>query len=538
MHKKGIVFVSDFFADQVLGGAEIYDAVLIRELEKKALKVVKFNSKDFTRAYYNFYLKHDFYFLFSNFTALDKNLIKHIQAHKNTYSIVEHDHKYDANRNPGIYNNDFKVPAHLIINKLFYQNAKNLFCQSKFHEDIINKNLSLQNTINLSCSLWDEEQLKIIRKNLTNQKNTNLVLKDPNPIKGYKQAELYCKEKSIEFTSLKKTDYSDYIANLSRAERFIFFPQTPESFCRVVLEARMLNCSVITNKLNGCTHESWFADLKGEDLIDFVSSSRDEIVQTIVDSISSEKKNKEADLTVILNCYRRPANLALQVKAIREQSCPPNQVWLWVNDHEDNHGFDFDSLDVDKVFLNNHNWKFYGRFAAALLADTEFIAVYDDDTIPGGNWHKNCFETMEREEGILGSAGIILKSAEYANHDRCGWPTRNSEPTEVDLVGHAWFFKREWLSFLWKEKPFTWENGEDIQFSSMAKIHGGIKTFCPAHPPTDQSLHGSILGNELGIDSKATSNNNEVTHQQFFHERDLCVQNALKNGWATVNEVV
>ena len=144
---------------------------------------------------------------------------------------------------------------------------------------------------------------------------------------------------------------------------------------------------------------------------------------------------------------------------------------------------------------------------------------------------------MEKGEGILGSAGVILKSDKYTNHDRCGWPTKNAKLTEVDLVGHAWFFKREWLSLLWKEKPFTWENGEDIQFSSMAKIHGGIKTFCPPHPPSDQSMHGSILGNELGIDSKATSNNNEVTHQQFFSERDLCVQSALKNGWVTVNEI-
>jgi len=51
-------------------------------------------------------------------------------------------------------------------------------------------------------------------------------------------------------------------------------------------------------------------------------------------------------------------------------------------------------------------------------------------------------------------------------------------------------------------------------------------------------LHGSILGNELGIDSKATSNNNEhKTHQEFFPERDFCVQEAIRKGWQTVNNV-
>ena len=71
----------------------------------------------------------------------------------------------------------------------------------------------------------------------------------------------------------------------------------------------------------------------------------------------------------------------------------------------------------------------------------------------------------------------------------------------------------------------------------MAKIHGGIQTYCPPHPANDKAMHGSILGNELGIDEKATSNNRAVSHQQFFSERDECVQEGLKKGWQTVRGV-
>ena len=71
----------------------------------------------------------------------------------------------------------------------------------------------------------------------------------------------------------------------------------------------------------------------------------------------------------------------------------------------------------------------------------------------------------------------------------------------------------------------------------MAKIHGGIQTYCPPHPADDHELHGSILGNELGIDVKATSNNQQVSHQQFFIERDVRVQTGLRNGWRTIREV-
>jgi hypothetical protein len=144
---------------------------------------------------------------------------------------------------------------------------------------------------------------------------------------------------------------------------------------------------------------------------------------------------------------------------------------------------------------------------------------------------------MQTHEGILGSAGVILNDIYYVKHDRCGWPTHNPEVTEVDLVGHAWFFKREWLRYLWQEKPTTWDNGEDIQFAFMAKIHGGIPTYCPPHPPDDKEMHGSILGNELGIDNKATSTNSNVSHQQFFSERDMCVQAGLRKGWQTVRSI-
>jgi len=227
----------------------------------------------------------------------------------------------------------------------------------------------------------------------------------------------------------------------------------------------------------------------------------------------------------------------MQIDALRSQSVKPKQIWLWINYHEDNKGFDPATLDVDRVISNDFNWKFYGRFAAALLADTEYVAIYDDDTIPGSNWHKNCLETMQTHEGILGSAGVTLNSQRYVDHVRCGWPTNNENIERVDLVGHAWFFKRDWLRYLWTEKPPTWDNGEDIQFAYSAQKYGNIQTYCPPHPANDKTLHGSILGNELGIDDKATSTNSAVSHRQFFSERDMCVQNAVENGWKTVRSI-
>jgi len=533
---KKVVFISDFFAEEIAGGAEICDDVLIKELRSKGIKVSKFKSAEFTEKHFHLYQRCGFNFLISNFIGLAESVKKLLTLYGSRYCIIEHDHKYLKTRNPSLFT-DYLAPQEYIINKEFYKSAKQVFCQSVKHADILSSNLQIDNVTNLGCSLWSRDQLDEIKNSIAPKNNKAYIINDNNQIKGTPKAVKYCQDKGLEFSLEDKRPYVEFIKKLGEYSSFVFFPQTLETFSRIILEARMLNCKLITNNLNGCTYEPWFKNLKGEDLIEFVDKKRDEVINLIEQKLFEQQEQKEADITVILNCYRRPYNLKMQIESLRNQSIKPKQIWLWINDHEDNRDFDPYTLDVDRVFKNDYNWKFYGRFAAALLADTEFIAIYDDDTVPGSRWHENCIETMKTHEGILGSAGIILKSQHYINHDRCGWPTQNLQVTEVDLVGHAWFFKREWLRYLWQEKPVTWDNGEDIQFGFMAKIHGGIPTYCPPHPPDDRSLHGSVLGNELGIDNKATSTNSAVSHQQFFSERDRCVQEGLKRGWKTVRSI-
>ena len=289
----------------------------------------------------------------------------------------------------------------------------------------------------------------------------------------------------------------------------------------------------------GAASEDWFKKERLEIISEMKKAPKktyDEIQKVF--KIRKTRK-KKSDITVILNAYRRPYNLEGQIAAIRQQSINPASIWLWVNDHEDNKGFDFSTLDVDRIFKNDYNWKFYGRFAGALLADTEYVAIFDDDTIPGKKWFQNCLDSMDIKEGIMGSAGYIQTGPRASQYepDRCGWPARNEKLKRVDYVGHAWFFKRDWLSYLWSEKPCTWDNGEDIHFSYTAQKYGNIQTYCPPHPANDLELHGSLYGYQLGVDEKATSNNIAVSHEQFFSERDFCIKNAIKGGWQTVRNL-
>jgi len=533
-----ILFVSDFFVNEVAGGAEIYDNILIKELESRGLKVATFKSKEFSEKHLNTYGNMGFVFLISNFVSLSPRVKKLLQYGSFEYSIIEHDHKYIKSRNPAVYH-EFTAPDDHIINHDFYKNAKCVFCQSVKHAEVLKQNLNVDNVINLGCSLWSTDQIDIIKKSITSKNDKALIIGDPNPIKGLNESISYCKKKSIDFDIVKKCQYIDFIKILASYDKFVFFPKTLESFCRVIVEARMVGCKLITNNLNGCTYEPWFKEKKGEDLINFIDEQRDIVVSKIIDSISAKKttSQKSGDLTVILNCYRRPYNLKMQVDAIRAQTVKPTQIWLWINYHDDNKDFDPTTLGVDRIFNNDYNWKFYGRFAAALLADTEYIAIYDDDTIPGPLWHANCFETMKTHEGMLGTHGLTHKSHRSFDLERVGWPSFNEEVKRVDYVGHCWFFKRDWLQYLWKEKPPTWDNGEDIQFSYCLQKYAGLQTYVPPHPKSNTELHGSLIGAELGIDDKATSNNIAKSHVEFFTERDGCVKHAFDNGWDTVNKI-
>jgi hypothetical protein len=236
------------------------------------------------------------------------------------------------------------------------------------------------------------------------------------------------------------------------------------------------------------------------------------------------------EITVILNGYKRPEYLKEQVSAIRSQSIPAKEIWLWRNDCAwpvEEH--------VDVVVDSSRNFKYHGRFALGLLAQTKYLAFFDDDTIPGKDWFKNCLNVLkEKGECILGGAGCILRSPRYVDHIRAGWPSPTQQSIEVDLVGHAWFLERKTLNNVWLNVPPTFENGEDMQLAFQANISNGIKSYCPPHDPSDQDSWSSLKAWEYGNDTKASSNGSLMGIPEFYKERDDIIDHYLRNGYTPV----
>jgi hypothetical protein len=246
-------------------------------------------------------------------------------------------------------------------------------------------------------------------------------------------------------------------------------------------------------------------------------------------------------------------------------------VW----DNYGGEGYEMPNLPGVKTAICNTNFNCHARFAYALLAQTEFVCIMDDDLLPGKRWLENCLETFKQKPGVIGFYGVILDPEEIhamevdeitaANVTTQGWIERgqdgvtinhekifedkkqetlnlenrtegllskNETIVEVDFVGGCWFLKRDWLKYFWQEEPFARDNAEEIHFGYMLKKYSNISSYVAPHPPDEPELWGTLDWN-LQFDEHAYHMQNRGT---FLKTRVLCIKNAFENGWKLLSQ--
>ena len=212
-----------------------------------------------------------------------------------------------------------------------------------------------------------------------------------------------------------------------------------------------------------------------------------------------------ANIGVILTVYKRPQNLAAQLDAVMTQTIKPSEILIWNNSGQPL------PLPVNiPTVTAQPNMGVWPRFMIGLEMSSDYLCIFDDDTIPGLRWFENCINTMKTHRGVLGTVGVTFKNETRQGHykgdswTRVGWPNSNNTPVEVDIVGHSWFIERDWLrSFAAEPRCGGTTCGEDYHLSVSAQKQLGLKTYVPPHPETDKSLWGSLKGMDLGTDNAA-----------------------------------
>ena len=176
------------------------------------------------------------------------------------YIIYEHDHKYLKSRNPSIFPM-FDVPQSELINVQFYKKAHKVVVLSEICKTILEKSLKTKNVINIGCSLWSNEKLDFIESIVNTRKTKeNMIIDSPNPVKGTRSAISYCTNAKLDYDLIGQSPEKELLRQMSKYKTFIFVPQVLETLSRIVVEAKMLGCNIMTvNKLIGASYEPWFS---------------------------------------------------------------------------------------------------------------------------------------------------------------------------------------------------------------------------------------------------------------------------------------
>lgn len=315
------IFIADFFADEIVGGGEINNEGLANSLRHRGHSVIEQRCAHVTVEYIT--ENWDCCFVISNFIHLLEEAKEALMGVR--YIIYEHDHKYLRQRNPALFAK-YLAPVSEIINREFYRTALGVFCQSSFHCGILEKNLHLDNIKNLGGNIWSDSALDLIEELSSKKKEDRFSVMDSDI--GHKNtlgAVKYCESLGASYELVSSNSYYDFLTQLSKNDKFVFLPQTPETLSRVVVEARMLGVEVHTNNRVGAASEEWFP-LRGKELIDKMRHRREEITDAVEAAFTSGRctrftpKRATPKVSLLTSLYKGDEHIEGFLKNITSQS--------------------------------------------------------------------------------------------------------------------------------------------------------------------------------------------------------------------------
>jgi len=261
-----VVFVSDMFAEDYTGGAELTTQALIDSCD---MPYYKLHSKDVdTRLLEQ---GHGAHWIFGNFAGMNPNLIPTIVANMK-YSVLEYDYKYCRFRSPEKHQNIQGTPCdcHNQLNgkliSAFFQGAQRLWWMSEAQKERYHTFfpfLAEKDNIVVS-SVFSRETLgkiRLLRQQVESEgveRRGWLVLGSESWIKGTQAAEAWCVDNGKDYEVVSGVPYDEMLGRLSGAEGLVYLPLGGDTCPRLVIEAKLLGCKLRTNDNVQHAREPWF----------------------------------------------------------------------------------------------------------------------------------------------------------------------------------------------------------------------------------------------------------------------------------------
>ena len=236
----------------------------------------------------------------------------------------------------------------------------------------------------------------------------------------------------------------------------------------------------------------------------------------------AERKTEE-DLTVLLTVFKR-RTLRLQLEAIERQTIRPKRVVVFQNGNYRKLPIRLlRSRGVDYV-LNSWNTKFFGRFAYLLSAETEYVAVLDDDVVPGVRCLENYLNQSRSLGAIIGGNGRIARTNSAV--DDLNQPNdigTRAAATLVDFVGHLWMFHKRNLFDMFSYEPVAYHTGEDMHLCFAAKLRSGVPSYVAAQPTPEDTADTSMnrFANDAVANYRHTPKTERERVETYFRDMGL-----------------
>lgn len=242
----------------------------------------------------------------------------------------------------------------------------------------------------------------------------------------------------------------------------------------------------------------------------------------------------DLDYTAVIGVYQGIYNIPNIINQLKAQTIKPKNIVVWINKHTTVH---LDVAHIKKTYPDVHvinctqNYGVFARFSVGMYYFSEYIMVFDDDTIPGIQWAENIAKTKDTTgTAIFGARGISFRNLNgQMVQESFGNEKGTPIITRVDLVGHCWVVPRDLLYLMFEEEPFNPYNAEDIILCAKASIEHGIKTYIPAQPNHIPQVKGSMQHTLGSVPGRLHISN--PNHRQ---ERLDCALRFIDKGWDVV----
>jgi glycosyltransferase involved in cell wall biosynthesis len=257
-----VVFVSDFYPEDVTGGAELTFQALIDECPYQYDRI---RSNQITQDFAIRNIRS--HWVFGNFSAVHSNFLA-FAAGNLRYSIVEFDYKFCKYRSLDKHASTEGSPCNCANEDIgnfmqeFYRNSSSIFWMSEAQKDLtLSKLPAIRQTNNfVLSSVFNRTTLdKLYKLSSARKEDYTCILESSSWVKGTDNAVKFCEENGIQPVKINHA-YSETLDILSRAKSLVYLPSGSDTCPRLTIEAKILGCDLVLNDNVQHKDEAWFSN--------------------------------------------------------------------------------------------------------------------------------------------------------------------------------------------------------------------------------------------------------------------------------------